>query len=231
MTRNSAGNQPRTSHDGTPGDSRQPAGEQRTTSLTTIPNLLCLIRLFGSPGLIVLAWLDQPTAFALAFLFLVMTDWVDGKLAIWLNQRSVWGARLDSWADAALYCALLIGGLWLRWRELVSESGWIVPAVGSYAVSTAAGYWKFGRWPSYHTRAAKTSWLLITIGAVAALADWSPWPLRIALAAVTLTNLEAIWITSVLPRWHADVSSIFRARELARLTKASNHEGHEERTR
>ena len=77
-------------------------------------------------------------------------------------------------------------------------------------ISTVAGLCKYRRWPSYHTRAAKTSWFLILVGAVCLLGEWTLWPLRVALAAVTLTNLEALLITIVLPTWRADVGSIFR---------------------
>lgn len=139
-----------------------------------------------------------------------MTDWLDGKLATLLDQRSVLGARLDSWADAALYTALLFGALWLHGRTtLASELLWIIPAVATYAISTATGFWKYRRWPSYHTRAAKTSWFLILVGAVCLFGGWSLWPLRIALFATTLTNLEALLITILSPTWRADVGSVF----------------------
>ena len=74
-----------------------------------------------------------------------MTDWVDGKLAILLNQRSVFGARLDSWADAALYAALLLGAAMMRGATLGSELAWIIPAVATYLISTAADLWKYHR--------------------------------------------------------------------------------------
>jgi len=138
-----------------------------------------------------------------------MTDWLDGKLAILLNQRSVFGARLDSWADAALYFALLAGLIRLYGETLYREIIWVIPALASYLISTAAGFWKYRRWPSYHTLCAKTSWFLTIVGVLGLFTDWSLWPFRIALLFITITNLEAILITSVSPVWRADVSSIF----------------------
>jgi len=187
-----------------------PLAEVRTTRVVTIPNIICLIRLLGSMVLIVLAVNGRGEIFLWLFVALAMSDWVDGKLAILLNQRSVLGARLDSWADAALYIALLIGVILLKGEILRSELSWILPAVISYGLSTLAGFWRYHRWPSYHTRAAKTSWLLILVGAVCLFGDWSLWPLRLALAAVTLTNLEAILITCFSPYWESDVGSIFQ---------------------
>lgn len=179
--------------------------------LLTIPNLICGVRLAGSFVLVAIAWLDQQEVFLWFFLFLAMTDWVDGKLAILLNQRSVFGARLDSWADAALYAALLLGAAMMRGATLGSELAWIIPAVATYLISTAAGFWKYHRWPSYHTRAAKTSWFLVVVGAIGLFIDWSLWPMRIALAAATITNLEAVLITIISPTWRVDVTSIYHA--------------------
>ena len=183
---------------------------ERTHRVVTVPNILCAIRLLGSVVLVVLAIMGRGEIFLWLFVALAMTDWVDGKLAILLNQQSVLGARLDSWADAALYSALLFGALWLRGGTLRAELGWIVAAVATYAVSTLAGLWKYKRWPSYHTRAAKTSWFLILVGAVFLFGEWTLWPLRVALVAVTLTNLESVLITILSPAWRADVGSVFR---------------------
>lgn len=186
------------------------SSEDRSRWLT-IPNVLSAIRLVGSVALVGIAIAGWRHTFLGLFVFLVMTDWVDGKLAILLRQRTVLGARIDSVADAAMYGALLIGG-WCLGRELLlAEWIWIACALISYAVTSVAGLWKFGRWPSYHTRAAKTSWFLVSLGAVALLGGWTPWPFRIAMAAVTLTNLEATLITQVLPTWQVDVPSLYHA--------------------
>lgn len=179
--------------------------------LVTVPNVICAIRLAGSFVLVAIAWLDQQEVFLWLFLFLAMTDWVDGKLAILLNQRSVFGARLDSWADAALYAALLVGSVMLHGATLRAELAWIITALATYLISTLAGFWKYRRWPSYHTRAAKTTWFLIIVGTIGLLTDWALWPLRVALAAATVTNIEALLITIVSPSWRADVTSIYHA--------------------
>ena len=180
--------------------------------LLTVPNALCLVRLLGSPVLAWVAWNQQPQVFLWLYLFLSMTDWFDGKLAILLNQRSVYGARLDSWADAAMYTALLFGLLRLHGPVLQSEWLWMAAAVATYAASTLYGIAKFRRWPSYHTKMAKMSWLFVTLATIAVLAEWSTWPLRIAACAVALTNLEAMLITATVSEWKVDVSSWFSLR-------------------
>ena len=177
--------------------------------LFTIPNIICGIRLVGSFFLVAIAYLGQQEIFLWFFIFLAMTDWVDGKLAILLNQRSVLGARLDSWADAVLYAALLVGIIMLHGAVLAGEIAWIIPALASYLASIVAAVWKYHRWPSYHTRAAKISWFLAILGTIGLFTGWSLWPLRIAFAAGIITNLEALLITIVSPTWRVDVTSIY----------------------
>lgn len=180
----------------------------RTKRIATIPNIICVLRMLGSIVLLALAIGGHIVEFLWLFVALAMSDWVDGKLAILLNQRSEWGPRLDSWADFALYSALFFGVLILKGSTLSAEWGWLVPALTSYALSTLAGFWRYRCWPSYHTRAAKTSWFLMLLGAVCLLAEWGLWPLRVALAAVILTNLETLLITYLSPSCRDDIGSV-----------------------
>ncbi len=179
--------------------------------LLTIPNILCIIRLLGSFVLIPIALQGQNELFFWVFISLAMTDWFDGKLAILLDQRSVLGARLDSWADAALNAALLFGVVVMYGATLQAELVWIAAAVCSYVVSTVAGFWKYKRWPSYHTRSAKTSWFITAVAVIALFMEWALWPLRLAAVAVILTNIEALLITIISPIWRVDVTSIYHA--------------------
>ncbi|MCP4933180.1 MAG: CDP-alcohol phosphatidyltransferase family protein [bacterium] len=184
---------------------------QISNRLLTVPNILCVIRLIGSFILVPIAWQGRNEIFLWCFIFLALTDWLDGKLAILLNQRTVLGARLDSWADAALYAALLFGIVTMYGDTLQPELLWIGAAVVTYLISTIAGFWKYKRWPSYHTRAAKISWFLTAVAVIAIFSDWDLWPLRLAAVAVTITNIEALLITIVSPAWRADVTSIYHA--------------------
>ena len=174
----------------------------------TIPNVICLARIVGSLSLIGLANGGHAKTFVAVFVTLSLSDWIDGKLARWLHQRSDFGARLDSASDSILYVCLLIGSLILKWDVLQHEGIWLSIAVASYALTTGYGLWKYGRIPSYHTYGAKTSQWLALVGAVALLLDISIWPFRLAVLAVTLTNLEATAMTYCLPTWTADVLSI-----------------------
>lgn len=174
----------------------------------TVPNALCAIRLVGSVVLVAVAAAGLTDAFVWLFVFLAMTDWVDGKLAILLDQRSELGAKLDTWADAALYAALMLGALWLRPDIVWSEHAWLLAPTLSYLISVLASWLKFGQWPSYHTRAAKIAWLFITIGAVCVLLGWTPWLLRAGLVLATWANVESILMTSLLEHARVDQPSL-----------------------
>jgi len=174
----------------------------------TIPNVICAVRLTGAFVLFGVALSGKASLFAGLFAALSLSDWIDGKLARWLNQRSDFGARLDSVADSVLYTALFFGSLWLRWDVLRLESVWWLSAIGSYLLTTLFGLWKYGRIPSYHTHGAKLSHWLILAGALSLLLDYSIWPFRIAMISVTLTNLEAIAISWCLKEWRADVLTV-----------------------
>lgn len=180
--------------------------------IITIPNIICAFRLAGAVSLSGIALTDNPRLFAGIFTVLSLSDWIDGKLARWLNQRSDFGARLDSLADSVLYGALFLGSCWLRWGGLKSEAPWWIVALLSYVLTTSLGLWKYGKIPSYHTYGAKTSQWLTLVGADCLLLDYSVWPLRVAMVAVTLTNLEAMIITWHLKEWRADVLTVFHLR-------------------
>ncbi|MEZ6058741.1 MAG: CDP-alcohol phosphatidyltransferase family protein [Planctomycetaceae bacterium] len=185
-------------------DESQPWRNRRLT----IPNVICATRLAGAFVMLGVAFSGRPQAFVTMFVVLNLSDFIDGRIARWLNQRSDFGARLDSLADSVLYGSLFIGGLYLKWDVLQHELPWIIMAFASYALTTGYGLWKYGKVPSYHTYGAKlTQWLLL-FGAVALLMEWAVWPFRIAATAGTLTNLEATAITYVLDEWRADVLTI-----------------------
>lgn len=78
----------------------------------TPPNLLSLVRLAGVPVFLWLLLGPQEDGWALAVLvFSAVTDWLDGKLARWLNQTSRLGRLLDPAADRLYIVATLVAFL------------------------------------------------------------------------------------------------------------------------
>jgi len=199
--------QPRLPSD--PAPARVAADER--SSRANVPNLLSGLRLVGSALLLGLACAGSETLVAPLILTLLLTDWLDGKLAILWQQRTAFGARLDSLADASFYLAILVALAILRSELILAELAWILPPLATYLLSCLAGWFKFRRIPAYHTRAAKTGWLLVVL-AVVAIFGWGwRWPLRVVGFWVTLVNVEAILISLVLPESRVDVASLYHA--------------------
>lgn len=190
--------------------------EDQGKNLVNVPNTLAMIRLVGSLGSFAVAYFERESLYLGLLFVLMMTDWIDGKLAILLRQRTVFGARLDSVADATMYASVLFAALWLKAEVLRSELYWILAALGTYALTSVAALVRYGRMPSYHTRMAKTSWLLMGLAILALFSDFAAWPVRLAMLAVTITNLETTLMTLILPHWTADVPSLLHALRLRR---------------
>lgn len=191
----------------------------------TLPNVLAALRLLASPGLIYLGAAGRNGGLLALFLALTASDWLDGKLAVWLDQRTTLGARLDSAGDAVMYGSLLLGLALLPGWPILGEWPWIAPACLTYLLSMTAGLLRFGRLPSYHTRQAKVSWFMALVATVAILLEGWLWPLRLTALAVTSTNLEAVLITRTLERPREDVSSLLEARRRMERRGASSSGG------
>jgi cardiolipin synthase len=86
-----------------------PTAEPPKDRIVTVPNALSVLRLVGVP---VFLWLLLgPHADLAALIVLVASggsDWLDGKLARWLNQASRLGALLDPAADRLYIFATLV---------------------------------------------------------------------------------------------------------------------------
>lgn len=87
-----------------------------------VPNMLSLLRLVGVPVFLWLLLGPKEDGWALAVLmFGALTDWLDGKLARWLNQMSRLGSLLDPAADRLYILATLVAFLL---REIIPW--WVV---------------------------------------------------------------------------------------------------------
>lgn len=193
------------------------AGRQHRESvreMMTVPNGLSLVRLAGCPVLIALALYDRPAVFICVYVFLILTDWFDGKLALVLHQRTEIGARLDSLADVLLYATLLFGVAWLKWTFVFEHALWILALAASYTLTATTGLVRFGHIPTYHTYGAKASSHLMNLAVVLIFVGWGEWLFYVGCCAVILTNLEATAISLLLDERRVDVPSFLHARKL-----------------
>jgi cardiolipin synthase len=90
--------------------------------LWTVPNALSVLRLAGVPLFLWLLLGPQEDGWAIVvFVVSGITDWLDGKIARWLNQMSKFGAMLDPLADRLYTLAAMIA---LVLREILPL--WVV---------------------------------------------------------------------------------------------------------
>jgi cardiolipin synthase len=104
---------------------RTPPVEDRETlpdRVWTVPNALSVLRLLGVPLFLWLLLGPEADGWALVVLMVAgFSDWLDGKLARWLNQGSRLGALLDPAADRLYIVSTLIA---LAVRDIVPV--WLV---------------------------------------------------------------------------------------------------------
>lgn len=185
----------------------------------TVPNAISVLRILGAVPLLWAAHDGHRQLFLGILVLILLSDWIDGTLANVLDQRTEVGARLDSAADAVMYAAVALSFWWMEGEVVREWIGWFLGVLGTWVLSAVVAFARFGRMPSYHTRAAKVSWLAAGIVAVGWLLAGLTWPIPWALGLVILTNLEAAVIGLVLPAWRADVptlASALRIRDRAR---------------
>jgi CDP-diacylglycerol--glycerol-3-phosphate 3-phosphatidyltransferase len=184
----------------------------------TLPNALTLSRLLSTPALLALAFTGHGTAFVALYGYALVTDILDGKLARWLNQQSEFGAKLDSWADFALYMTVPLDAWWLRPDFVRAEAATFTAIVLAYTVPVLIGLARYRRITSYHTRGAVLAAYAVGASSFAMFAGAPAWPMRFAAAFLVLAELEEIAITALLPEWTANVPTLAHA--LRRRTEA-----------
>jgi phosphatidylglycerophosphate synthase len=189
----------------------QPQTSTKTphTLLATLPNALCWFRLAGSVVLIAVAVADQWRAAWFLLPLLLLSDWIDGRIARHFSIETRHGALLDTVADVAMGSAIVIATLYYSPTLLRTYWPWITAAAGSYVMHLALCLAKFRRWPSYHTRLAKAGWLLVLLALAGVVSRQAEWFVVVAAITVIVTNAEAILITLLLPAYRVNIPSVF----------------------
>lgn len=182
-----------------------------TNRFWTVPNALSVARLLGAPLAAALAYLGRESWFIGLMVVLLVTDWIDGKLARWLRQRTAVGARVDTVADVTLYVALAVSLVWLRPDVLRATWPWITAIGVTFALNVIVCAVRFRRMPSYHTWGAKSAWAAAFAAALAVLLFSWHWPIVAVGIIVSAVNLEATAISMVIDEWRADVASLWHA--------------------
>jgi cardiolipin synthase len=148
--------------------------------VTTIPNLLTLLRLLLIPVFLIASFRGAFGAALIIFVTAAVTDILDGVVARRLNQRSRLGAILDPAADKTmLVCGYLYytlaGNVGLRipgWLTFVVFIRDFLIAMFAYLLYTRV---RVKRFPPSLAGKISTALQAVTLGAVIAVNGAMPW--------------------------------------------------------
>jgi len=184
--------------------------------VSKVPNLLSAARIACVPVLLALAWNGATGIFLALFGLALLSDVLDGVIARRFDLESDFGARLDQWADFALWVSFPFGAWWL-WPEIVGrEAPYVILAIVCLLLPTAIAYAKYREVPGYHTWSAKTSAVLMGISVPLLLIFEVAWPFRVAALWQLVAAVDEVGITYVFGECRHDVPSVFHAARLSR---------------
>ncbi|MFZ2405128.1 MAG: CDP-alcohol phosphatidyltransferase family protein [Methylobacter sp.] len=180
-----------------------------TQSKLTLPNLLTGFRFVAAPILLWLAWYGHPIAFMGLLAVTFATDLFDGMVARLTGQVTQFGATLDSWADVITYLTIALCSWWL-WPDVVSrELLYVGMIVASCLLPALAGFFKFGRFTSYHTWAVKIAAAAMGLTLYMLFLGGPTWPFRVAAVMCIVAAIEEIVITLLLPEPESNLRSVW----------------------
>ncbi len=175
------------------------------------PNWISVGRLVCAPALLLFAWQGATAVFLTLFGLGLVSDVADGVIARRHGLESALGARLDQWADFALWLAFPLGVLWL-WPELIArEAPYVILAITCLLLPTAVAYAKYRAVPGYHTWLAKLSSVMMAISVPLLLLFDLAWPFRITALYLVVCAIDELGITYFSATCRHDVPSLVHA--------------------
>lgn len=180
-----------------------------TQSKLTLPNMLTGFRFIAAPILLWLAWHNHGIAFMELLAITFLTDFLDGMAARLTGQVTQFGATLDSWADVITYLTIALCCWWL-WPEVVSRERFYVGLiVASCLLPALLGFFKFGRFTSYHTWAVKIAAAAMALTLYVLFLGGPAWPFRAAAVICIIAAVEEMVITLLLPEPESNLRSVW----------------------
>lgn len=178
-----------------------------------LPNLVSCARIFLSPVLFFLAFNQSPLTFIAVLIFSEFTDVLDGYLARRLNQITELGSRLDSWGDFTIYSTIAVCA-WILWPDIVHrELIYFLIIILCFTLPVVVGLLKFRMLAGYHTWSVKLAVAVTVLAYILLFTGLLDWPFRVAAFVCLWAALEEVAITLLMPRYHADVRSVWKALE------------------
>jgi phosphatidylglycerophosphate synthase len=185
--------------------------------MKSLPFVLVLLRLLLGPIVVAAALLHWPQVLiAWALVVGILSDILDGVAARRLGVATAGLREFDSWTDSA-FVACVAASIWILHRALVISL--LIPLVVMFGLETfslAFDWIKYRRFSSYHAYSGKAAGLALFAASFWTFASSESRPLWwFAIVIASMSHLERIAITSILPTWTHDVRSFRVALDLS----------------
>ncbi len=190
-----------------------------SSSMRSIPLALTIFRICSAPVLMIFAALGRERYFLWLAIAALLSDVLDGALARRLGASSETGRLLDSWADL-LIALVSFAGATLLWPDTMrQEAGYFALILAALVIPNAWGLLRFHRLLGYHTLSAKTSGVLLAVGAVSLFTGLTPVVFRLASFVELAVAAEYIAISLLIPEWTGEMKSVWHAWVVRRLSR------------
>ena len=175
-----------------------------------IPNILSLYRIYSFPFILIFVFLGHKDLFVFFICFNFLTDFLDGWIARRFNQITRIGAVMDSLADTGTYFLVAAGVIAFKWPDFKPYIFSLSLFFAFFIMADFFPWFKFGRFNSYHTYAAKAGGyikglffiVLFTLG-------FFPWFYYFVIITGILAFVESLIITSMLKESRSDVKGLY----------------------
>jgi cardiolipin synthase len=182
-----------------------------STSVRSIPLALTIFRICSAPVLLWLAAIGRERVFLWLAIAAMLSDVLDGALARRLGASSETGRLLDSWADL-LIATVSFAGATLLWPDTMREEAvYFALVLAALVIPNAWGLIRFHRLLGYHTISAKSSGVLLAIGALSLFMGLTPVLFRLAAFVELAVAAEYIAISLIVPEWNGEMKSVWHA--------------------
>ncbi len=176
----------------------------------TLPNILSFYRLLAFPVIFFMALTGREHIFAILIIINLITDILDGLFARILNQRTKFGAKLDSTADMGTYLLVFIG-IWVFKRADFAPHVFSFSLfIGLLIVVLGLSLIKFGKFPSLHLYSWKIGGYIqgTFFFVLFAFGFYTPFYYVMILWGI-LSFLEHIAIQLIIPEMRTDAKGLF----------------------
>jgi phosphatidylglycerophosphate synthase len=202
------------------------SGSIFASSLRSIPLALTIFRICSAPVLVVLAAMGKERWFLGLAVAALLSDAIDGTIARRLGAASETGRLLDSWADLLIALVSFVGATMLWPDTMRREAPYFALVLTALVLPNAYALVRFHRLLGYHTLSAKSSGLVLSVGAVIMFMGLTPILFRVASILELVVAAEYIAISMVLPHWTGEVKSLWHALRLRRDSRRRVMQGH-----